>query len=75
MKAASKPFTSKYDSGRCPICQRRISKDALIQRLETTYSWTEEGQNKYGKAYLKMCYADYVHAKCLEERNADDNNG
>ena len=71
MKAASRPFKSKYDSGRCAACKFRIAEGDTIARLEVTVSWTEEEQS-YGKAYLKNCYADYVHHKCLEERNEDE---
>ena len=70
MKAASKPFKSKYDSGRCPICKRRISKDALIQRLDKTATWVEGKRtmpNGSGNFFTVLKTTDYVHAQCLEE--------
>ena len=75
MKAASKTFKSKYDSGRCPICKRRISKDAMIVKLEKTVKWIESKRlipNSGGTFFTDLKTADYVHAKCLEERNADE---
>jgi hypothetical protein len=69
MKTSGKPFPSKYDSGRCPICMRRIVKGQLIVRLETTISWVAEKLSKHNKAYLTRCHADYVHEECLEENS------
>ena len=71
MKAASKPFKSKYDSGRCPICKRRISKDALIVRLEKTVTWIEQKRlvpNGRGRFFTDQKTADYAHAECIEEK-------
>ncbi len=72
MKAATKPFASKYDSGRCPVCKRRISKGAVIVRLEETASWTVEERSRSGKAYLRVCYAEYAHEKCLGKGEVDE---
>ena len=78
MKATSRPFKSKYDSGRCPLCKRRISKDDLIQRLEKTVTWIESKRlipHGGGRFFTDQKTANHAHAKCLEERNDDDNNG
>ena len=68
MKPSSRPFNSKYDSGRCPICTKHILKGETIQRLENTADWWEDKASD-GKVVKAVRYADYVHAKCLEERN------
>ena len=70
MKATSRPFKSRHDSGRCPLCKKRIVKGQVIQRLETTATWNKEELSSRGKINTRRCFADYVHAKCLEERDA-----
>ena len=75
MKAASRPFKSKYDSGRCPICKRRISKDALIVRLEKNVTWIESKRlipNSGGRFFTNLKTSNHAHAKCLEERMNDE---
>ena len=75
MKAATRPFKSKYDSGRCPICRRRISKDALIVKLDKPIVWIEQKRmipRGGGRFFTDRKESQYVHAKCLEERNDDE---
>ncbi len=71
MKAASRPFKSKYDSGRCPRCKLRIVKDDLIVRLETPVTWIESKLIPHGrgKFFRNKRTSKHAHAKCLEERN------
>ena len=70
MKAASRPFKSKYDSGRCPICKQRIAKGHSIVRLEKTAIWLEQKRlipNGRGRFFVDKLSSQYAHAKCLEE--------
>ena len=70
MKTSSRPFKARHDSGRCPICTKHILKGETIQRLENTANWWEDKASD-GIVIKVICYADYVHASCLEERNED----
>ena len=72
----SRPFKSKYNSGRCPVCKRRILADDLIVRLEKTVTWIESKRlipNSGGRFFTDLKTADYAHAECMEERNVDEN--
>ena len=76
MKAASRPFKSKYDSGRCAVsnCRRRIIKGDLIVRLEKTVTWIESKRlipHGGGRFFTNLKTANHAHAKCLEERNSE----
>ena len=68
-----RPFKSKYDSGRCGICKRRILKDQLIVKLETPITWIESKLIPHGrgKFFRNKRTSAYVHTECLEERNDD----
>ena len=75
MKAATKPFASKYDSSRCPVCKRRISKGAMIVRLEEEEKWIESKRlipNSRGRFFTDLQTSWYAHDECLENRRADD---
>jgi hypothetical protein len=71
MKASSRPFKAKHDGGRCPICRRRISKGALIVRLERVVTWIEQKRlvpNGRGRFFVDQQSSQYAHSKCLDER-------
>ena len=75
MKSSSRPFKSKYNSGRCPVCKRRILADDLIVRLEKTVTWIESKRlipHSGGRFFTDLKTADYAHAECIEERNNDE---
>ena len=70
MKAIGKPFPSKYDSGRCPVCKRRISKGAMIVRLEKEEEWIESKRmipNSRGRFFTDLQTSQYAHDECLEK--------
>lgn len=70
MKAASRLFKSKHDSGRCPICRRRIVKGQLIVRLEKPVSWIEQKKlipHSGGRFFVDQQSSQYAHGDCLEE--------
>ena len=70
MKASSRPFKAKHDSGRCPVCRRRIVKGQSIVRLDKTATWVEGKRtipNGSGNFFTVLKTTDYVHAQCLEE--------
>ena len=72
MKTTGRKFKSKYDSGRCPICKRRIVKGDLIQRLEKEVTWIEQNRlilNSGGRFFTDLKTAKYAHAKCLEDKD------
>ena len=74
MKAASAPFASKYDSGRCPVCKRRISKGAMIVRLEKPVKWIESKRlipNSRGRFFTDLQTSQYAHDECLEKGEGD----
>ncbi len=69
MKAATKPFASKYDSGRCPVCKRRISKGAMIVRLEKPVQWIAQKRlvpRGGGRFFTDLQTSQYAHAECLD---------
>ena len=75
MKAASKPFKSQYAGARCPICKRRIAKDASIVRLEKPVTWIESKRlipHGGGRFFTDLKSSQYAHAECIEERNNDE---
>ena len=79
MKAASRPFKAR-EYGKCPIENgvrgehHTIKKGDLIVRLETRVVWPEMrcSIGLQSKPFTVQCSTDYVHSKCLEERNAKD---
>ena len=75
MKAATRPFKSKYNSGRCPVCTRRIIADDLIVRLEETFTWIESKRlvpHGRGRFFTDLKTADYAHAECMEDKDETD---
>ena len=74
MKASSRPFKSKYNSGRCGICKRRIIKDQLIVKLEIPIVWIQSKLIPHGrgKFYRNEKTSAYAHAECLEELNGKE---
>ncbi len=67
MKAITRPFKAKQH-GLCPIGGvHPIKKGDLIVKLEEPVSWIKEHRAR--KSYLTKRSTQYVHAKCLEERN------
>ena len=68
-----KSFKSKYNSGRCGICKKRIVEGQLIVKLEKPITWIESKLIPHGrgKFFRNKRTSEYVHAKCLEERNTD----
>ena len=70
MKASNAPFASKYDSGRCPVCKRRISKGAMIVRLEKLVQWIEGKRlipNSRGRFFTDLQTSQYAHDECLKK--------
>lgn len=70
MKASSRPFKSKYDSGRCAVCKRRILAGALIVRLEKPVPWVVSNRlvpDGGGRFFVDQRSLQYAHGDCLEE--------
>ena len=75
MKAASKPFISKYDGGRCGVCRRVISKGASIVRLEKPITWIEQRRlipRGGGMFFTDRKSTQLAHTQCLEEKEQED---
>ena len=76
MKATSRLLKAKH-YGTCAICKTRISKGALIVRLEKPVSWIVNNRlipHGGGRFFVDQRSSQYVHAKCMEERNDDVQN-
>ena len=72
MKASSRPFKAKHDSGRCPACKKRITKDTPIVRLEKEVTWLEGKRlipHGRGRFFTDLKSADYAHAECMEDKD------
>jgi hypothetical protein len=75
MKATCRPFKAKQ-YGKCPIGGvHPIKEGDLIVRLEVPFQWTESNRlvpRGRGRFFTDLKSTQYVHAKCLEERNDDE---
>ncbi len=78
MKAATSPFASKYTSGFCPVCKRRILKGQAIVRLEKPVQWIAQRRlvpRGGGRFFIDPQTSKYAHAECLEESALDSLDG
>ena len=68
MKATGRPFKATH-YGQCPIGGvHPIKKGDLIVKIEKPESWLQEHMTR-GRTYHTKRSTQYVHVKCLEERN------
>ena len=74
MKATTRPFKSKYTSGRCPRCKRRILADDLIVRLDKTVTWIAQQRlipHGRGRFFTDLKSSQYAHAKCMDKHERE----
>ena len=70
-----KAFKSKYNSGRCGFCKRRIVEGQLIVKLEKTVTWIESKRlipHGGGRFFTDLKTADYAHAECMEDEDGTE---
>ncbi len=71
MKAATRPFKSKYLSW-CPLCQDRIRSGDLIVKVEVPIRWHQVRNHKYKvRQYVQQLFLEYVHKACFDKRNKE----